>query len=144
MGDRSIKVLTAQVQSRRVKSIWNFSTQVGAGLVKIGQVKSTNERLSRTGVTKFSGHQQFRDPTFYWTKSFLDPRYFWTINFVGPTNFFGPKFLYTHISYYTKVFFTQNLFRPNFLWTKYLFVPKIFWKDISLDSVFNNLELLTD
>ena len=71
VGDRSIQVLTAQVQSRWVKSIWNFSN-------------------------------------FLLHKVFL------------------LKICLNSIFLYQKFFCTQN-----------------FWKDISLDYVYNNLELLT-
>ena len=65
VGNKSIQVLTDQVQSRGGKSIWNLPNQVGKGLVKLGQVKSTMERLSWTGVLKSFRRHNFWDPPFF-------------------------------------------------------------------------------
>ena len=61
VGDRSIQVWV-------VKSSQDRSNQFGTCQIKLGQVKSTMERLSWTGVTKFSGHQ------FFGPKIFLDQK----------------------------------------------------------------------
>ena len=118
----------------------DMSSQVGEGLVKLLQVKSSWDWFIQTGRSS----QKFFQPKPFQAKHFCGPNVLlnskswgtqnsvgtkicWTNNFVGPKIMLDPKY-----------FWTQNLFNPKsygptFFGTKKFFGPKILGTTIFLE-----------
>ena len=97
-----------------------MSSQVGEGLVKLLQVKSSWDWFIQTGRSsqKSFGPKTFQVQNLCEPNIFLDSESFWTQNFVGlkicwTQNYVGPKIIRTNIFLDKKFLLTQK-----FVWTQ--------------------------